>query len=156
MPGPKRSIKITKHFTCTSANVIYCITCTYCKKLNIGETGRRLGERFRENLREVERNDKDTFKPVARHFNLLIILNSIWQFPAFPQIQAVRKAGKLQNKNLSFKSASFIPTVSTSAFHSTNLILFSRYHILTNSVALFSTFKNRSQSTIPLVALTRG
>jgi len=33
--GPKRSIKITDHFTCTctSANVIYCITCTLCKKL---------------------------------------------------------------------------------------------------------------------------
>ena len=35
MSGPKRSIKITDHFTCTSANVIYCITCTYCKKLYI-------------------------------------------------------------------------------------------------------------------------
>ena len=35
--GPKRSIKITDHFTCTSANVIYCITCTYCNKLYIGE-----------------------------------------------------------------------------------------------------------------------
>ena len=31
--GPKRSIKNTDHFTCTSANVIYCITCTLCKKL---------------------------------------------------------------------------------------------------------------------------
>jgi len=31
--GPKWSIKITDHFTCTSANVIYCITCTYCKKI---------------------------------------------------------------------------------------------------------------------------
>ena len=39
--GPKRSIKIIDHFTCTSANVIYCITCTYCNKLYIGETGRR-------------------------------------------------------------------------------------------------------------------
>ena len=28
MLAPKRSIKITDHFTCTSANVIYCITCT--------------------------------------------------------------------------------------------------------------------------------
>ena len=35
--GPKRSIKITDHFTCTSANVIYCITCTHCNKLYIGE-----------------------------------------------------------------------------------------------------------------------
>ena len=39
--GPKRFIKITDHFTCTSANVIYCITCTHCKKLYISETGRR-------------------------------------------------------------------------------------------------------------------
>ena len=68
--GPKRSIKIIDHFTCTSANVIFCITCTYCNKLYIGETGRRLGDRFREHLRDVERNDKDASKPVARHFNL--------------------------------------------------------------------------------------
>ena len=31
--GPKRSIKITDHFTCTSAIVVYCVTCTCCKKL---------------------------------------------------------------------------------------------------------------------------
>ena len=48
--GPKRSIKITDRFTCTSANVIHCITCTLCKKIYIGETGRRLGDRFREHL----------------------------------------------------------------------------------------------------------
>ena len=40
--GPKRSVMITDRFTCTSANVIYCITCTLCNKLYIGETGRRL------------------------------------------------------------------------------------------------------------------
>ena len=57
-------------FTCTSANVIYCITCTLCKKLYIGETGRRLGDRFREHLRDVEKDDKDASKTVARHFNL--------------------------------------------------------------------------------------
>ena len=68
--GSKRSIKITDHFTCTSANVIYCITCTYCNKIYIGDTGRRLGDRFREHLRDMERNDKNTFKLVARHFNL--------------------------------------------------------------------------------------
>ena len=68
--GPKRSVKITDRFTCTSANVIYCITCTLCKKLYIGETGRRLGDRFREHLRDVEKDDKDVSKPVARHFNL--------------------------------------------------------------------------------------
>ena len=69
--GPKRSVKITDRFTCTSANVIYCITCTLCKKLYIGETGRRLGDRgFREHLPDVEKDDKDVSKPVARHFNL--------------------------------------------------------------------------------------
>ena len=66
----KRSVKITDRFTCTSANVIYCITCTLCNKLYIGETGRRLGDRFCEHLRDVEKNDKDASKPVARHFNL--------------------------------------------------------------------------------------
>ena len=48
----------------------YCITCTLCKKLYIGETGRRLGDRFREHLRDVEKDDKNASKPVARHFNL--------------------------------------------------------------------------------------
>ena len=67
--GPKRSVKITDCFTCTSANVIYCITCTLCNKLYIGETGRRLGDRFREHLRDIEKNDKDASTPVARHFN---------------------------------------------------------------------------------------
>ena len=70
MSGPKRSIKISDQFTCTFANVIYCITCTHCKKLYIGDTGRRLGDRIREHLRDVERNDKYASKPVAIHFNL--------------------------------------------------------------------------------------
>ena len=39
--GPKRSVKITDRFTCTSANVIYCITCTLCNKLYIGETEKK-------------------------------------------------------------------------------------------------------------------
>ena len=66
----KRSMKITDHFACTSANDIYCIPCTYCKKLYIRGTGRRLGDRFREHLRDVEKNDKDASQPVSRHFNL--------------------------------------------------------------------------------------
>ena len=68
--GPNRSVKITDHFTGISANVIYCITCTLCKKTYIGETGRRLADRFREHPRDVEKNDTDASKPVACHFNL--------------------------------------------------------------------------------------
>ena len=67
--GPKRSIQITDRFSCTSANVIYCITCTFCKKLYIDETGGRLGDRFREHLRDVDGDDKNVSKPVAWHFN---------------------------------------------------------------------------------------
>ena len=54
------------HFTCISADVIHCITSSYCNKLYIGETGRRLGDQFREHLRDEERNDKDASKPLAR------------------------------------------------------------------------------------------
>ena len=68
--GPRRSIKITDHFTCTATNLIYCITCTYCNKLYISKTGKWLGDQLRGHLRDVERNDKDASKPVARHFNL--------------------------------------------------------------------------------------
>ena len=47
-----------------------CITCTLCKKIYIGETGRRLADRFREHLRDAEQNNTDASKQVARHFNL--------------------------------------------------------------------------------------
>ena len=33
--------------------------------------GRRLGDRFREHLRDVEKDDINASKPVARHFNPL-------------------------------------------------------------------------------------
>ena len=86
-----------------SANVIYCINCSLCKKLYIGETGRRLGDWFREHLRDVEKDDKNTSKPVARHLIL---------------------------------------TVSTNAFHSTNLFCcFSRCQAPTNSVAPYFCIK---------------
>ena len=70
--GPNRSVKVTDHFTCISTNVIYCTTCTLCKKIYIGETGRRLADRFREHLRDAEQNNTDASKPVTCHndFNL--------------------------------------------------------------------------------------
>ena len=67
--GPKNSTQITDHFDYTSRNVIYCIRCTACNQLYIGETGRRLGDRFREHLLDVKNNSQDFSKPVARHFN---------------------------------------------------------------------------------------
>ena len=102
--GPKQSNKITDHFTCTSANVIYCITCTYCKKIYIGETGRG-------HLRDEERNDKDASKPVARHFNLP---NHSKQHMAICRLSlhlGSSESRKLLNKSLSFKSALLIPGI---------------------------------------------
>ena len=64
--GPKSNFVIRHNFTCTSSNIIYCICCSKCCKLYIGETGRRLSDRFAEHLRSV-RNNVD--KPVVRHFN---------------------------------------------------------------------------------------
>ena len=68
--GPNRSVKITDHFTCNTTNVICSITCTLCKKIYIGETGRRLADRFRQHLPDAAQNNTDVSKPVARHFNL--------------------------------------------------------------------------------------
>ena len=55
------------HFTCLSVNVVYSIICRRCGCLYIGETGRRLRERFGEHLRSI-RNNSPGF-PVAEHFN---------------------------------------------------------------------------------------
>ena len=120
--GPKRSVKINDRFMCTSANVIYCITCTLCKKLYIGETGRRLGDRFREHLRDVEKDDKDD---QSRGILIsLTILKNTCLFAAFPYIRVPQTAAKIWSKDSFFKSAPLIPTASTNAFHSINLFLF--------------------------------
>ena len=68
--GPNGSYQVNDHFDCTTSNIIYCITCTLCNKLYIGESGRKLGDRFREHLLDVKNKGSDLSKPVARHFKL--------------------------------------------------------------------------------------
>ena len=48
-----------------SESVIYCITCTLCKKIYIGETGRRLADRFREHLRDVEKMPQNQLHAIS-------------------------------------------------------------------------------------------
>ena len=122
--GPKRSIKIADHLTCTSANVIYCITCNYCNKLYIGETGRRLGDRFREHLRDVERNDKDASKPVVRHFNLPNHSKQRIAVCDFSIHLGSSESRKTPEQKFIFQIGTLNPPVSTSAFRSTNLFFF--------------------------------
>ena len=49
---PLKSLTILHAFP---QSVIYCITCTLCKKIYIDETSRRLAYRFCEHLRDVEK-----------------------------------------------------------------------------------------------------
>eukprot|EP00061_Rhincodon_typus_P012774 g38706.t1 len=65
--GPQKTFHIRQVFTCTSANVVYCIRCSQCGLLYFGETKRRLGDHFVEHLRSVR--DKRQHLPVANHFN---------------------------------------------------------------------------------------
>ncbi len=65
--APKSTYNIQQNFTCTSTHLIYCISCSRCGMLYIGETGRQLRTRFGEHRRAVSANDAN--QPVARHFN---------------------------------------------------------------------------------------
>ena len=51
--GLNRSVKITDHLEYISVNVFSCKICTLCKKIYIGETWRRLADRFRKHLPDV-------------------------------------------------------------------------------------------------------
>ena len=64
--APTSQFFIRHHFTCLSSNLIYCIPCTKCGLLYIGETGSSLRIRFGEHRRSVINHDNT--KPVARHF----------------------------------------------------------------------------------------
>ena len=65
--APKFVYHIKHHFTCTSSHLIYCISCSRCGMLYIGETGRCLRTRFGDHRRAVTSNDANQL--VARHFN---------------------------------------------------------------------------------------
>ena len=67
LQSPKSIYTIRDCFTCQTESVVYSIICRRCGCLYIGETGRRLRERFSEHLRSV-RNNSPGF-PVAEHFN---------------------------------------------------------------------------------------
>ena len=55
-----------------SVTVLGCLLARWSKKYLSARSPscRRLGDSFREHLRDVEINDKDASTPVARHFNL--------------------------------------------------------------------------------------
>jgi hypothetical protein len=64
--GPKGTITIKGSHTCTTTNVVYCIKCSRCNLLYIGETKRRLADRFTEHLRSIRLHQPGL--PIANHF----------------------------------------------------------------------------------------
>ena len=63
---PGEPLTIRQRFSCTTSNLVYIITCRACTLSYVGETGRRLGDRFCEHLRSVS---KKADLPVAKHFS---------------------------------------------------------------------------------------
>ena len=66
------SVHLKRRFDCTATGVVYAILCQRC---HIGETSRKLSDRFGEHLRSVEGyNHNSRYHgggfPVAEHFNL--------------------------------------------------------------------------------------
>ena len=69
--APKFVYHIKHHFTCTSSYLIYCISCSRCGMLYIGETGRCLRTRFGEHRCAVTSNDAN--QPVPDTSTMAVI-----------------------------------------------------------------------------------
>ena len=65
--GPKGSFEVREKFCCESKGVIYCIECKRCGQIYVGETCRKLKDRFKEHRLDVI--NRRTEKEVGSHFN---------------------------------------------------------------------------------------
>ncbi|PJE77901.1 hypothetical protein CI610_03169 [invertebrate metagenome] len=63
-----RVYHILQTLTCTSANVVYLLSCKKCKMQYVGETSTKLNIRINNHRCSIKQNRPDF--PVARHFNL--------------------------------------------------------------------------------------
>ena len=66
-PTTKHTYKCCKNITCNTTNVIYCIECSHCAKLYVGQTKRPLKKRMMEHFGDISR--KDPNKPLGHHFS---------------------------------------------------------------------------------------
>ncbi len=101
----KFTYNIKHKFTCTSTHLTYCIFCSRCGMLYIGETGRQL--RFREHRRAVSANDAN--QPVARHFNSGSHCISDMKIRALCPISGSNDSRKRQEMRLIFKLGTIHP-----------------------------------------------
>ena len=73
---PSGNFSVRQSFTFSSSCLIYCVRCTRCQVIYIGETRRQLNNRFGEHLRNVENKSHEKEQKiehsdtnVSRHFN---------------------------------------------------------------------------------------
>ena len=102
--GPDASFTIKHSFDCSNRNVIYALTCLKCGLLYIGETGDRLGKRFRDHVRDVK--NKRTDRTVSVHFN-----NCVNGDTDFMAIQGLLTVHGIRNRKL--KEISIIKELNT-------------------------------------------
>ncbi len=62
-----REYQAKNNINCQSHNLIYCITCKSCGKQYVGQTGRRIIDRFQGHFGLVAKGDKSTL--INDHFN---------------------------------------------------------------------------------------
>ena len=55
--------------SCQSSNIAYCITCKRCQKQYVGQTKRRLMDRFQDHFYKISKALMNT--DMGRHFNTL-------------------------------------------------------------------------------------
>ena len=67
-PFSRRSYNTIRNATCLSQNLIYCIKCTKCNILYVGQTKRQLNKRMYEHFRDIRKGDQN--KALGRHFSL--------------------------------------------------------------------------------------
>ena len=142
-------MEITDHFTCISVNVIYCITCTLCKKIYRGETRRRLAGRFANTY-------TDASKPVARHFNLPYYFHHNMTICGLSLHHGNTESHKNLEQKFIFQLGTLYPHRINERLSSTNLFTNSCHHISTNRKAPPHSHRNQLHPTIPLFALTKG
>eukprot|EP00061_Rhincodon_typus_P001608 g15265.t1 len=88
-------------FTCTSVNVVYGIHCSQSGLLYIGETKRRLGDRFVEHLRSVRDKGQHHFNPPSHSLDDMSILGLLQYHNDATQ--------KLEEQHLIFRLGSLQP-----------------------------------------------
>ena len=109
--GPQSNFAIGRNFTCTSS-IISCISCSKCCKLYIGETGRRLSDKFSEHFRSVRNWMMLTSLHVVRHFN-----TANHSISSINVVNMVVMIAVKDTKSVSFlKLEPFIPTGLTNDF----------------------------------------